>query len=89
MLGVIASSLLNLALFMFTTMRVWDLKVVEEAYRLITEQGRSVLIVRGEWHVPYIAQELQKLGIECETFSQGKRAFSALCSKAFSGVDRA
>jgi hypothetical protein len=47
-LGIAASSLLNLALFMFATMRVRDLKVVEEAYRLITEQGRSVLIVRGE-----------------------------------------
>jgi len=88
-IGIVASSLLNLALFMFTTMRVRDLKVVEEAYRLITEQGRSVLIVRGEWHVPYIARELRKLGIECETFSQGKRAFSALCSKAFNGVERA
>jgi hypothetical protein len=68
-LGIAASSLLNLALFMFTTMRVRDLKVVEEAYRLITEQGRSVLIVRGERHVPYIARELRKRGIECEPFS--------------------
>ena len=68
-IGIVASSLLNLALFMFTTMRVRDLKVIEEAYRLITEQGRSVLIVRGELHVKFIAQELRKRGIECETFS--------------------
>ena|GEM_PF-1124626 len=71
-LGVIVSMLPNLLLLLFfaiATMRVRDLKVIEEAYRLITEQGRSVLIVRGERHVKFIAQELRKRGIECETFS--------------------
>jgi hypothetical protein len=68
-LGVIVSIPLLLVFFAIATMRVRDLKVIEEAYRLITEQGRSVLIVRGELHVKFIAQELRKRGIECETFS--------------------
>jgi hypothetical protein len=70
--GVIASISLNLSIilvFAIATMKMRDLKVVEEAYRLITEHGRGVLIVRGERHVKFIAQELRKRGIECETFS--------------------
>jgi intracellular sulfur oxidation DsrE/DsrF family protein len=63
--GVLAAILWCRRTFMDEANNIRDSKVVERVCELVAK-GYNVLVVRGEQHVKFIAQELQKRGVPYE-----------------------